>query len=66
VEFDADFGAGVGRACGEREVCSERESGVEREFVASGAGGDAGDGGGEPGDARVVQVDCIGPHGEGG
>ena len=38
--------SGVG--CAEGDVCVECEPGVEGEFVASGAGGDAGDGGGKP------------------
>ena len=39
---------GGGWSRGEREVRAECESGVEGKFVASGAGGDAHDGGAEP------------------
>ena len=55
-----DFGAQVRRGLRKGDVCVECESGVEGEFVASGAGGDAGDDGGKP-SLGLAHVDCGGP-----
>ena len=66
VDLQADFGAGVRWFGREGEVCAEQESGVEGEFVASGAGGEASDGGGESAVAGLAQVDGGGPDRQAG
>src|SRR5512132_1631370 len=66
VEVEVDFGARFRWEWLEGEVGVEGESDVEGELVASGAGGDAGDGGGESFVAGVAHMDGIGPDRQGG
>jgi hypothetical protein len=66
VEVQADLSAGFRRGCPQGDVGLERESGVEADFVTSGAGGDAADRGGESVVAAVAHMDGIGPDRQGG